>query len=76
MWVGRAGSLDEVLFGPDGCIGRLQPGTPPNTLRLKVQATFGLINSTPHSIRGQGRQLEAKTARPILEAMALAALLA
>jgi AcrR family transcriptional regulator len=57
-------------------LGRLQPGTPPNTLRLKVQATFGLINSTPHSIRGQGRQLEAKTARPILEAMALAALLA
>jgi AcrR family transcriptional regulator len=55
-------------------LGRLQPGTPPNTLRLKVQATFGLINSTPHSIRGQGRQLESRTARPILESMALAAL--
>lgn len=52
---------------------RLQPGTDRATLRLKVQATFGLINSTPHSVGGRGRTLRA--ARPVLEAMAVAGLL-
>ena len=57
-------------------LGRIQPGVDPSVLRLKVQAAFGLINSTPHSARGQGRNVEAKTARPVLEAMARASLLA
>lgn len=59
-----------------GLLGRLQPGTENPTLRLKVQAAFGLINSTPHSARGQGRTVDAVTARPVLETMARAGLLA
>ncbi|HEV7169130.1 MAG TPA: TetR/AcrR family transcriptional regulator [Micrococcaceae bacterium] len=59
-----------------GLLGRIQPGVEAAVLRLKVQAAFGLINSTPHSARGQGRNVDAKTARPVLEAMARASLLA
>ncbi|MDP5227799.1 MULTISPECIES: TetR/AcrR family transcriptional regulator [Arthrobacter] len=44
--------------------------------RLRVHACFGLINSTPHSLRERGRRVPAKTARPVLRAMALAALTA
>jgi AcrR family transcriptional regulator len=54
---------------------RLQPGVDRSTLRLKVQATFGLINSTPHSVRSHGRPRELRAARPVLEGMALAGLL-
>ncbi|MGB4137276.1 MAG: TetR/AcrR family transcriptional regulator [Microbacterium sp.] len=43
-------------------------------LRLRVQACFGLINSTPHSTRAPARTQE-ETAR-VLAAMAYAALLA
>ncbi|MCZ2402497.1 TetR/AcrR family transcriptional regulator [Paenarthrobacter sp. Z7-10] len=57
-------------------LGRLQPGCTGATLRLKVQATFGLINSTPHSARSPGRNVDARAARPVLEAMARAGLLA
>ncbi len=57
-------------------LGRLQPGTAAAILRLKVQATFGLINSTPHSARSQHGGVGGATARPVLEAMALAGLLA
>ncbi|WP_267545342.1 TetR/AcrR family transcriptional regulator [Arthrobacter sp. H14-L1] len=57
-------------------LGRLQPGTATAILRLKVQATFGLINSTPHSARSQHGGVCGETARPVLEAMALAGLLA
>ncbi|MFC4137160.1 MULTISPECIES: TetR/AcrR family transcriptional regulator [unclassified Microbacterium] len=42
--------------------------------RLRVQACFGLINSTPHSTRSSARA-QAETAR-VLSAMALSALLA
>lgn len=38
--------------------------------RLQVQAVFGLINSTPHSVPMHRQQLSA--ARPVLEAMAWA----
>ena len=44
-------------------------------LRMRAHATFGLINSTPHSVRSHGRKVAAGTARPLLESMALAALL-
>ncbi len=57
-------------------LGRLQPEADPAGRRIKVQATFGLINSTPHSARSHGRKVAARTARPILERMALAGLLA
>lgn len=59
-----------------GLLGRIQPEVEPAVLRLKVQAAFGLINSTPHSARSHGRNVDAKTARPVLEAMARAGLLA
>jgi AcrR family transcriptional regulator len=59
----------EVLAG-------LHPGTDPAELRMRAHATFGLINSTPHSVRTQGRRTALKRARPLLESMALAALTA
>jgi len=43
-------------------------------LRVRAHAAFGLINSTPHSVRHHGRKIAVKSARPILEEMALAAL--
>jgi hypothetical protein len=41
---------------------------------MRAHATFGLINSTPHSVRSHGRRIAAAAARPLLEGMALAAL--
>ena len=45
-------------------------------LRMRAHATFGLINSTPHSVRNHGRRMAVRSARPLLENMALAALTA
>lgn len=45
-------------------------------LRMRAHAAFGLINSTPHSVRNHGRRMAVKSARPLLENMALAALTA
>lgn len=59
----------EVLAG-------LHPNTEAAQLRIRAQATFGLINSTPHSVRSHGRRIAVKRARPLLESMALAALMA
>lgn len=56
-------------------LGRLRPGTETAELRLRAHAAFGLINSTPHSARRQGSRMAARSARPLLEGMALAALL-
>lgn len=56
---------------------RLQPEASRAELRLRAQAVFGLINSTPHSVgRAQrsGGRVPAAPARHLLEAMALAAL--
>lgn len=58
LWIDTLGSLCE--------------GTP-EQLRLRVQACFGLINSTPHSTRKEDRT--APHTAELLEAMALAALL-
>jgi len=55
-------------------LSRLHPGTDAAELRMRAHATFGLINSTPHSVRHHGRRIAPKTARPLLENMALAAL--
>lgn len=52
----------------------LHPATDAVELRMRAHATFGLINSTPHSVRNHGRKIAPKTARPLLESMALAAL--
>lgn len=55
-------------------LSRVHPGTEAAELRMRAHATFGLINSTPHSVRNHGRKVALKTARPLLEGMALAAL--
>ncbi|GAC1372700.1 MAG: hypothetical protein NVSMB43_09660 [Pseudarthrobacter sp.] len=57
-----------------GVLARLHPGVDAAELRMRAHATFGLINSTPHSVRSHGRKVAARTARPLLESMALAAL--
>lgn len=57
-----------------GVLEQLHPGTETQELRLRAHAVFGLINSTPHSLRSHGRRIAAKAARPLLEQMALAAL--
>lgn len=54
----------------------LHPETDASELRMRAHATFGLINSTPHSVRSHGRKMASGTARPLLESMALSALLA
>ncbi|XTR51955.1 TetR/AcrR family transcriptional regulator [Pseudarthrobacter sp. So.54] len=59
----------DVLVG-------LHPDTEAAELRMRAHATFGLINSTPHSVRSHGRRIAVKRARPLLQSMALAALMA
>jgi AcrR family transcriptional regulator len=49
---------------------RLHPATERPELRLRAQATFGLLNSTPHS----ARSVTTSRTRALLEEMALAAL--
>ncbi|MDN4615733.1 TetR/AcrR family transcriptional regulator [Leifsonia sp. F6_8S_P_1B] len=57
-----------------GVLSALQPALSPDELRVRVQATFGLINSTPHSARIGSAPVDAAAVRPVLEAMAWAAL--
>ncbi|MGJ3192560.1 SACE_7040 family transcriptional regulator [Paenarthrobacter sp. FR1] len=57
-----------------GVLARLHQGADIAGLRVRAHAAFGLINSTPHSVRHHGRKIAVKSARPILEQMALAAL--
>ena len=51
-------------------LARLSPSTDRAELRLRAQATFGLLNSTPHSARA----VSSARTRALLEEMALAAL--
>ncbi|MDT0167133.1 TetR/AcrR family transcriptional regulator [Actinotalea sp. AC32] len=53
-----------------GVLARLAPDVDPAHLRVRAHATFGLLNSTPHSAAG----VPAAAVRPLLETMALAAL--
>jgi AcrR family transcriptional regulator len=53
-------------------LSRVQPDLPASIIRTKVQATFGLLNSTPHST-SRGSDIEAS--KRLLEAMAMSALL-
>ncbi|MDQ0769878.1 AcrR family transcriptional regulator [Pseudarthrobacter defluvii] len=55
-------------------LAKVHRGTDAAELRMRAHATFGLINSTPHSVRSHGRRMAAGVARPLLERMALAAL--
>lgn len=54
----------------------LQPGAGAADLRMRAQAVFGLLNSTPRSVRRHGGQVATSSARGILTAMAMAALTA
>lgn len=59
-------------------LNRLHPSAETVELRVQAHAAFGLINSTPHSLRSHsrsGKGTPAKIARPVLERMAVAALL-
>ncbi|WP_275898060.1 TetR/AcrR family transcriptional regulator [Arthrobacter sp. Alg241-R88] len=56
-------------------LAKLHPDTEITELRMRAHATFGLINSTPHSVRSHGRKMATQSARPLLESMAMAALL-
>ena len=57
-----------------GVLARLQPDRAESDLRVRAHACFGLINSTPHSMRGARQTASDRAVRPILESMALAAL--
>lgn len=52
-----------------GVLRELEPGLPAATARIKAHAAFGLINSTPHGVSGDGQRV-----RSLLEQMALACL--
>lgn len=54
----------------------LHPSRDADDLRLRAQACFGLINSTPHSVRGLRTSPSDAEVRSTLEAMAHAALTA
>ncbi|MEO7016127.1 MAG: TetR/AcrR family transcriptional regulator [Leifsonia sp.] len=55
-------------------LAELHPSLSTVERRMRVQATFGLINSTPHSARVGGTSVDASAARPVLERMAWAGL--
>lgn len=55
-------------------LGDLHPSLAADELRVRVQATFGLINSTPHSARAGAAHSTDASVRPVLERMAWAAL--
>ncbi|UAJ78190.1 helix-turn-helix transcriptional regulator [Leifsonia sp. ZF2019] len=55
-------------------LGTVHPALGADELRVRVQATFGLINSTPHSARIGSEPVAEAQVRPVLERMAWAAL--
>lgn len=56
-------------------LGGLHPGADAAARRIRSLAVFGLINSTPHSARVGGGTAPEVVVRPLLEQMALSALL-
>ena len=57
-----------------GVLERLHPGRTAQELRVRAHAVFGLINSTPHSVRGLRGAPAEPAVRVILQEMATAAL--
>lgn len=57
-----------------GILSALHPGRTDGELRVRAHACFGLINSTPHSVRALRSHPSDGAVRGILESMALAAL--
>lgn len=55
-------------------LGGIHPGRSQDDLRLRAQAAFGLINSTPHSVRAIADAPTDTAVRRALESMAYAAL--
>lgn len=55
-------------------LARLRPEADASELRIRALATFGLINSTPHSAVPSGRSVPRAGVAQLLEGMALAAL--
>lgn len=55
-------------------LARLRPGADVSELRIRALATFGLINSTPHSAVPSGRRVPGPRVAALLEGMALSAL--
>jgi len=53
-----------------GVLGDLHPDRTPGDLRVRAHACFGLINSTPHSVRGLRDAPDEQAVRGILESMA------
>lgn len=59
-----------------GVLAEIHPDRSEADLRVRAHACFGLINSTPHSVRGLRAAPADSTVRGILESMAMAALTA
>lgn len=59
-----------------GVLAAVHPDRPVNDLRVRAHACFGLINSTPHSVRALRDAPADEDVSQILESMALAALAA
>jgi AcrR family transcriptional regulator len=57
-----------------GVLGRVHPERSEDELRVRAHAVFGLINSTPHSVRGLRTAPPEPAVRAILQEMATAAL--
>lgn len=55
-------------------LAHLHPDRADSELRVRAHACFGLINSTPHSMRSARQAPSDRAVRPVLESMALAAL--
>jgi len=55
-------------------LGQLHPDRAASDLRIRAHACFGLMNSTPYSLRGARHAAADRTVRAVLEAMALASL--
>jgi AcrR family transcriptional regulator len=55
-------------------LARLHPERDESELRVRAHACFGLINSTPHSVRGARPTAPDGEVRSVLESMAIAAL--
>lgn len=58
-----------------GVLDDLRPGSDASELRVRAHACFGLINSTPHSVRALRDVPDQTAVRGILESMARTALL-
>lgn len=59
-----------------GVLGELHPSRSASDLRVRAHACFGLINSTPHSVRGAHGAPADDAVRDIVQEMAIAALVA